>query len=378
MGLGIYIHLPICMTRCNYCDFYSQTDMSVEDSLAAGIHKELKLVADKSGETAVETIYIGGGTPSCLKTESLTKLLRAVDDHFGRIRGDSLSEITIEANPDDVTAEKLTQYKQMGINRISLGAQSFLNRELQFLNRRHTAAQNRQAIESIMAAGFDNFSLDLIFGLPGQTSRDFMDSLEQALQFGPKHISLYCLTYEKGTELYRMMTCGEIEPLGDEMQVRIFGDAIEALSEAGYIGYEISNFAWPGYECRHNLNYWKMGDYLGFGPSAHSSMNNRRWSNYADLEKYLLCAQKNTLPIEFEEEINPDLRKDEFIMLSLRLKEGIDLEKYKKISGKDLRETRAQKIEGLIESGLAEIHGKFLRLTLKGIFVADEISAALI
>ncbi len=378
MGLGIYIHLPICMSRCNYCDFYSQTDMSVENSLAAGIQKELKLVANKYGQIPVETIYFGGGTPSCLKTDSLKGILHSIATHFGQTRDGGINEISIEVNPDDITMEKLTRYKQMGINRISLGTQSFLNRELQFLNRRHTAAQNRQAIERITAAGFENFSLDLIFALPGQTSRDFMDSLEQALQLGPKHISLYCLTYEKGTELYKMMTCGEIEPLGDDLQVRIFRDAIETLSGAGYGRYELSNFALPGYECRHNLNYWKMGDYLGFGPSAHSSLNNRRWSNYADLEKYLFFTQKDVLPIEFEEEINRDRHEDEFIMLSLRLKEGIDLEKYRKISGKDLLKTRAQKIEGLIANDLAEIHGKFLRLSLKGVFVADEISAALI
>jgi len=366
------------MSRCNYCDFYSQTDMSVENSLAAGIQKELGLVANKFGIMPVETVYFGGGTPSCLKTESLKKMLQSIGNHFRQVSNGKIGEISIEANPDDVTTEKLTQYGKMGINRISLGTQSFLNRELQFLNRRHTAAQNRQAIKRITAAGFENYSLDLIFALPGQTSRDFMDSLEQALQFGPKHISLYCLTYEKGTELYRMMTCGETEPLGDDMQVGIFGDAIETLSGAGYRHYELSNFALPGYECRHNLNYWKMGDYFGFGPSAHSSLNNRRWSNYADLEKYLFFTQKDVLPIEFEEGINPDRREDEFIMLSLRLKEGIDLEKFRKISGKDLRKTRAQKIEGLLAGGLVEIHGKYLRLTLKGVFVADEISAALI
>ena len=378
MGLGIYIHLPICMTRCNYCDFYSQTDMSVEDSLAAGIQKELKLVAHKFGKMPVETVYFGGGTPSCLKGQSLKKLLQSIDENFELVHDNDIGEISIEANPDDITAEKLARYGQMGINRISLGAQSFLNRELQFLNRRHTASQNRQAIEIITAAGFDNYSLDLIFALPGQTSRDFTDSLEQALQLGPKHISLYCLTYEKGTELHRIMTRGEIEPLGDDMQVRIFRDAIETLSGAGYIRYEISNFALPGYECRHNLNYWEMGDYLGFGPSAHSSMINRRWSNYADLEKYLLFTRKDVLPIEFEEDIGPDRREDEFIMLALRLKDGIDLEKYRKISGRDLLKTRAQKIEELIAGGLVEIRGKYLRLTLKGVFVADEISATLI
>lgn len=364
------------MSRCNYCDFYSQTDLSIEDNLAAGIQKELKMVAEKTGNPSARTVYIGGGTPSCLKTGSLEEILRTLRICFGQ--ANDIGEITIEANPDDISREKLARYSEMGINRISLGAQSFLNRELRILNRRHTAFQNRQAIERITTAGFENYSLDLIFALPGQTPYDFMDSLRQTLQLGPKHISLYCLTYERGTELYRMMKCGEVKPLEDDIQVNIFKTAIETLSAAGYSRYELSNFALPGYECRHNLNYWKMGDYLGFGPSAHSSLNSRRWSNYADLEKYLFLTRKDNLPIEFEEEIDSNRRNEEFIMLSLRLKEGIDLERYKKISGDDLLQSRAQKIEGLIKGGMAEIHGKFLRLTLKGIFVADEISAALI
>jgi oxygen-independent coproporphyrinogen-3 oxidase len=376
MELGIYIHLPICISRCNYCDFYSQTDLSVEDSLAVGIQKELGMAAAKTGNPSAGTVYIGGGTPTCLKTSNLEKILSTLRICFGQ--ADDIGEITIEANPDDISPEKLARYSEIGVSRISLGAQSFLDHELRFLNRRHTSSHNRQAIERITVAGFENYSLDLIFALPDQTPHDFLNSLEQALQYGPKHISLYCLTYERGTKLYKMMVCGEIKPLKDDIQVNIFKTAIERLSTAGYNRYELSNFALPGYECRHNLNYWKMGNYLGFGPSAHSSLDSRRWSNYADLEKYLFLIQKGTFPIEFEEDIDSNRRNEEFIMLSLRLKEGIDLERYQKISGKDLLQTHAQKIESLIESGLAEIRGKFLRLTLKGIFVADEISAALI
>jgi len=376
MDLGIYCHLPICKSRCIYCDFYSQTDMNIENSLINGILTEIDQ-ADIEYQTAnAETIYLGGGTPSCFKAINIKKLLESIKKRFVAGRQDNI-EITIEINPDDISTQKLIEYKKAGINRISLGTQSFNEHELKFLGRRHTALQNHQAIKNIRKAGFENFSVDLIFALPQQTVEDFNFSLDQALTHHPAHISIYCLTYENGTPLYNMMKSGEVSMLDDNIQADFFKTVMRRLLREGYIQYELSNFAISGYECRHNMNYWKMGNYLGFGPSAHSHINNRRWANLPDINKYLQSIKNGHLSRQFQETISPQQRAGEFLMLSLRLKEGVDLEKHQKLAGQDLLRIKQEIISGLLKNKLAEIRGTYLRLTENGKIVADEITAQL-
>jgi putative oxygen-independent coproporphyrinogen III oxidase len=376
MSSGIYCHLPICKSRCIYCDFYSQTDMTIEDRLVVGILKEIELARNEDGELFVSTIYLGGGTPSCFKTTNLKKMLHFINNHFNGNHSNKV-ETTIEINPDDISDVKLREYKDAGINRISLGTQSFNDIELRFLGRRHTSRQNHRAIELIREAGFENYSLDLIFALPDQTIENFDFSLKQALNHHPAHISLYCLTYEDGTPLYDMLTAGSVKMLDDRIQADFFNLAMRRLSQEGYVQYELSNFAISGYECRHNLNYWKMGNYLGFGPSAHSYFRNYRWANYPDISKYLHSQENGLSSHHFREEISPEQRAEEFLMLSLRLREGVDLEKYQKLSGQDLLTSRQEIVSGLLDTGLAEIKGTYLRLTQRGKLVADEITSHL-
>jgi oxygen-independent coproporphyrinogen-3 oxidase len=377
MNHGIYVHLPICRSRCIYCDFYSQTDLSVEKKLVDSIITEIELVQAQHPNFRPSTIYLGGGTPSCFRMDNLSNIIDRIRTLFKAGAG-GIPEITIEANPDDITRDLPMKYRDLGINRISLGTQSFINSELSFLGRGHKAEQNFRAIEAIKKAGFDNFSLDLIFAVPGQSLMDFKRSLEITLKHEPVHISLYCLTYENGTRLHDLLESGKINPLPDQEQADMFRTAIGMLRDAGFLQYEISNFAKPGFECLHNMNYWKMGDYLGLGPSAHSHMKNRRWANHADVRLYIDSLDSGNVPRSFEETLPGERIAEEYLMLSLRLREGIDLERYRKLAGRDLLDHRANIIDALIKKKLAELHGKYLRLTIEGILVADEITANLI
>ncbi|MBD3218059.1 MAG: radical SAM family heme chaperone HemW [candidate division Zixibacteria bacterium] len=377
MYSGIYIHLPICKSRCIYCDFYSQTNPDLEGRIVESLLREIELTARKYSDFRAHTLYLGGGTPSFFADENIGKLLRAIISSFTS-PADDLKEITIEMNPDDVDLDKLNNYKDFGINRISLGVQSFDDKVLQFLKRRHNANQSLNSIELIKESGFTNFSIDLIFAIPNQTITQLRESLESAIELKPSHISLYCLTYEPLTELHNMLNSGVIAALSDDTQAEMFREAIVMIKNAGYRQYELSNFARPGYECRHNLVYWKMGDYLGFGPSAHSLYKRTRWANYPDLKKYADYLNTERLPRNSEERLSPERKAEEYMMLSLRLDEGIELDEYRKISGVDLMNMKKPIVNGLIKSGLAEISGKRLRLTLDGAMVADEIIAQLI
>lgn len=376
MNPGIYLHMPICKSRCIYCDFYSQTDVSVENSLVNALVSEMGLIQKRHPDFKAVTIYLGGGTPSCFKIESLNLIINQCRKLFNA--AGEIIEITIEANPDDIDDNLARGFHEIGINRVSLGTQSFIDSELDFLGRRHNSSRNDKAINSLRKAGFNNFSLDLIFALPGQSRENFKKSIEAVIDAAPAHISLYCLTYESGTRLYTLLNSGKISTLDDREQAYMIRMAIDKLRQAGYLQYEISNFARPGFECLHNMNYWTMGDYLGFGPSAHSHINFRRWANHADIQKYTESLDSAKLPRSFEEILSRERITEEYLMLSLRLREGIDLDRYKKLAGRDLLTYKENMIRALLKKGLIELHGKFLRLTLDGILVADEITANLI
>jgi len=373
----VYIHLPICKSRCIYCDFFSQTDSGLENDIVDCILEEIKMAARKYRDFRAQTLYLGGGTPSCFSDSNIEKLIRAINSYFTSGR-DGLKEITLEMNPDDTKIHKLVNYREIGINRISLGVQSFDDRVLAFLKRRHNSEQNLSAINLLRQAGFSNFSLDLIFAVPGQTNSEFSKTLEMAIKLQPPHLSLYCLSYEPETKLSEMLNSGVINAVNDESQARMFRESIIMLKTAGYRQYELSNFALPGYKCGHNQVYWKMQDYLGFGPSAHSFYHGARWGNYSDLDKYFGCVKSPDFPHPPEEKLSAQRLAEEYLMLSLRLDEGIDLDEYHKFSGLSLMAEKKEIIEGLLENRLAEMDGGRLRLTMDGIMVADEIVAQLI
>ena len=270
---GIYIHVPFCQSRCIYCDFYSTTLLAHREAYVETVCRELNhRLPELQGESAT-TIYFGGGTPSILGVDKLSRILGSLDNL------ESINEITLEANPDDLTEEYIQELRTLPINRISLGVQSFHDRTLQFMGRRHTAQEAINAVRRLQHAGVTNISIDLIYGLPGETLDDWNCSLDQAILLGIKHISAYHLTYEEGTRLWHMQELGIVSPIDEEQSIRSFELLREKLLTAGYEHYEISNFALPGYYSRHNSSYWEGTKYIGVGPGAHSYDGlNRRWN----------------------------------------------------------------------------------------------------
>lgn len=377
MPLGIYIHLPLCKTRCPYCDFYSQTDSNLAQAIIDAILCEIRLSNDTFRSEENATVYLGGGTPSCFSVPQIASILMEIQNQL--IIDDVLNnENTIEINPDDLTIERLHGYFESGLNRLSLGTQSFNDRELSLLGRRHDSTANYRAIALIEKSAIDNFSLDLIFGLPGQTLRDFEFSLKTALDVHPQHISLYCLTFEKGTDFYKRRESGKLIELNSEIQNQMYLRAVELLSGAGFRQYEISNFAIPGRESKHNLNYWNLGEYIGLGPAAHSHLGNTRSANVPDVHRYIECLSRSELPVDSREEISAASRLEELLMLSLRQPKGLNLADYKNLSGADLPVVREPLIENLLNKKLALIEGNYLRLTLHGFLVVDEIISVLL
>jgi len=328
MKAGLYIHIPFCINKCAYCDFYSVlADDTLIDQLLNSLEAEIKLYASHPVFSSLEfkTVYLGGGTPSLLSIRQIDKLLNKAQRLF---RFDKNFEFTIEANPETISLNELKEYVLIGINRLSLGIQSFCDSELQTLGRIHDADQAKKSIKWAVQAGFDNISLDLIFAIPGQTLNQWQKNLNHAIQFQPQHLSSYCLTIEPGTPLQHRFLAGEIERLNDETEREMYLCTIDNLSRFNYQQYEISNFSLPGFECQHNLNYWNGTPYLGLGPSAHSFWNGHRQWNVTSVEKYIDLLATGTLPIAGQEELSRDQKILEFIYLSLRTNQGIDIPEF--------------------------------------------------
>ena len=342
---GIYIHVPFCQSRCAYCDFYSTTLLTHRAAYVDTVCRELRLRQHELQGEPIKTIYFGGGTPSTLTIEELRRILEASPLPLPR-RGDSdftsgldisetivtppweglgeATEITLEANPDDLTEEYIQGLHTLPINRVSLGIQSFHDRTLRLVGRRHTAEEAIDAVHRLQEAELTNISIDLIYGLPGETLDDWAYSLNQAIALGVKHISAYHLTYEEGTRLWRMQEQGLVAPIDEEQSVRSFELLREKLLAAGYEHYEISNFALPCYHSRHNSSYWQGTKYIGIGPGAHSyDGRNRRW-NLSSLTDYIATPPGHDVPHE-EEHLTTEERYDERIITELRTARGIDL-----------------------------------------------------
>ena len=319
---GIYIHVPFCQSRCAYCDFYSTTLLAHRAAYVDTVCRELqRRISELQGES-VSTIYLGGGTPSTLTIEELRRILENIF-HLSSFNF-QLEEITLEANPDDLTEEYIQGLRTLPFNRISLGIQSFHDRTLRLVGRRHTAEEAIDAVHRLQEAGLTNISIDLIYGLPGETLDDWAYSLDQAIALGVKHISAYHLTYEEGTRLWRMKEQGLVSPIDEEQSVRSFELLREKLLAAGYEHYEISNFALPGYHSRHNSSYWQGTKYIGIGPGAHSyDGRNRRW-NLSSLTDYIATPHEEDIPHEVEH-LTTEERYDERIITELRTARGIDL-----------------------------------------------------
>jgi len=300
---GLYVHVPFCLTKCPYCDFYSVTSLAIIPDWLDALRKEVLIY--KSRFTAFDSLYLGGGSPSLLSPRELSSLMGLLFHHFDFAAD---TEITIEANPDDITPEKLKCYRDMGINRISLGAQSFDDNALRYLKRRHTIRQTEKALEWIRAAGFSNMGMDLMYGFEGQSRAGWEETLRHALGFSPEHLSCYQMTIAGGTPFGKMLAEGRITPVGEEVERDFFLLTSEFLEENGYIHYEISNFAVDEkHPCRHNRKYWGHIPYLGLGPAAHSFLENCRWWNIRSVKDYCRMLSDGRLPVDGREVLTSEL-----------------------------------------------------------------------
>lgn len=366
--LGLYLHVPFCKSKCAYCDFYSlpHAEDLMDDYLRA-LTGHLTEVASHFAAQKVDTVYVGGGTPSYLGEKRLEKLLNTVKKHY---KVDKKAEITVEMNPDSVgPVKELKALRRAGVNRVSLGMQAADDELLKNIGRIHTAQQVRQAVENLRKAGIKNLSLDLIYGLPGQTRENWAQTLDAALELQPEHLSCYGLKVEQGTPLSRR---DNADLPDDDAQADMYLYTVETLEKAGYGQYEISNFAKPGYESRHNLRYWQMKEYMGFGPGAHSDVNGVRFAYEKDLAAYI----KGDWHLSEQEEIPPLERDMEYIMLSLRTAAGIDAKRFENTYRQSF--APMEKLFLTYEAhGLAQRTEKGWRLTPKGFFVSNSIIVAL-
>lgn len=371
---GIYIHIPFCKTRCIYCDFYSTTRSELKERYIHALCRELEIRRQYLQGEPIETIYFGGGTPSQLSGEDFQQVFDTIEKTYGIKQ---VQEITLEANPDDLTPQYVQTLTKLPFNRISMGLQTFDEATLRLLNRRHTAAQAITAIERCREAGFRNISIDLIYGLPGETAERWEHDLTQAIALNPEHISAYHLIYEEGTPIYKMLQQHRVNEVDEESSVYFFSSLIDRLTTAGYEHYEISNFCRPGYHSRHNTSYWQGIPYLGCGPSAHSFNRREREWNIASLNKYLQGIESGERACETEI-LDTTTRYNECIITSIRTSQGLSLTKLKEEFGTELWQYCLNMAAHSIKNGMLEERGDNLRLTRKGIFISDSIMSDLL
>ncbi len=371
--LGIYLHIPFCRSKCDYCDFYSLAGREDRmDDYQKALLTHLKELAPGAKGCTVDTVYLGGGTPSYYGERRLLALLAAVKRRF-RVERDA--EVTCEVNPDSVDAKMLRRLRKAGVNRISMGMQSACPGELRAVNRPHTAEQTDRAVEAVRKAGIRNLSLDLIYGLPGQTAESWQQTVEHALALGPEHLSCYGLKVEEGTPLAMRVVRGERLP-DDDCQADLYLWTVDRLERAGWRQYEISNFARPGFESRHNLRYWYLRPYLGVGPGAHSDFGGRRFSFVRDLDGYIQGVLGGGRIIDSDELISQKERCGEYLMLRLRTAGGIEEWEYRRSYLMDFAPLEA-KLQEYETRGWACRAGGRWRLTPEGFLLSNQLIADL-
>ena len=359
----LYLHIPFCLQICPYCSFYKDiAGPGKADPLVDAVIREAEIFG---GRCAPETIFVGGGTPTALSVSQLERLFNGLKRHLDF---SEVTEFTIEMNPATVTGRKADLLRAHGVNRVSMGVQSWDPDLLKVLGRVHDAEQVRKSFAVLRAAGYDNLNLDLIYGVPGQTLAQWEQSLRSTIDLQPEHISAYCLTYEEDTEYFERLQRGEFRE-NSEQDAGFFERGVELLSAAGYAQYEISNYARSGRVCRHNVAYWEGADYLGLGPSAWSTVDHRRWQNIPDTAAYVRAVQAEIRPVSTEEYLPDETREAEIIAFGLRMNAGID---PARLTG------NRELVKTLREEGLLEDHGPRVRLTARGRLLADEIAAELI
>ena len=366
---GLDIHIPFCKQRCSYCAFYSTTLYNIRDRYVDALCKELTIRKEYAGCETIETIYFGGGTPSTLSMEQLQKIC---DTIYAIYKVSDTPEVTIECNPDDLTPKFLAQLRLLPFNRISMGVQSFNDSQLKRLGRRHDAEKARQAVRNAREAGYKNISIDLIFALPGSTLTEWEHDLYSAIALSPDHLSAYNLTYEDGTPLHRALERGDFAELSEEENIEQFQMLIAKLKEAGYNHYEISNFAKPGCESRHNSSYWNDTPYIGCGAAAHSYNGTSRQWNIANIEEYIKGIENSEPSFEVEK-LTEEERYNDTILTRLRTAKGIPLTWMKEKFSAELNSYMSRVAEKEIALGNMKQENEHLSLTEKGIFISDAV-----
>ena len=370
---GIYIHIPFCSKRCIYCGFYSTTAVRDTNRYIDAICKELKMRTNYLKYNTIKTIYIGGGTPSLLNHHQLERIFSTIRDNYNISQ---VEEVTLECNPNDLTTNYIAQLKKLPINRISMGVQSFEDSILKFLRRRHNAEQAINAVQECQKAGFRNISIDLIYGIPGQSDHSFKNDIKRAVSLGVTHISSYHLSYEDNTPLWKQLQNGDIDVIDEESSVNMYNILCSTLSQHNYSHYEISNFAIDGFQSKHNSSYWNGTPYLGIGASAHSFNGSARRWNPDNLELYIDSIERGN-PIYEEEMLSATDLYNEAIMLGLRKSEGIQLTDFRNRFGDSLYEKLMHNAQPYIYTGSLIKEIDRIRISEHGLFISDNIISSL-
>ena len=375
---GIYIHIPFCNSKCAYCGFYSIASQKQKTAFLEALHTEIKLRTDYLKGEEIGTVYFGGGTPSILSVEEIKGILESVFRHY-KVNLDA--EITLEANPDTLSLEYLQGLRKLGINRLSIGIQSFFDDDLKYLSRRHDANHAKQCIGWAKQAGFENLTLDLIYGLPTATAEKWNQNLDLFFETQAQHLSAYALTVEPNTILAKQIATGKLQPMAEDDAVRDYEILCQRAKENGFLHYEISNFAKPGFRSKHNCSYWNRTPYAGFGPSAHSFDGVSRQWNVSNLTQYIVETRfiaSHDSPNLFEKEIlSPEERYNEYVMTSLRTMWGCDLKYMEREMGKRFSDFCLKQAQKPLSQGLLTQTNEFLYLTDAQMLFADGVAEAL-
>ena len=375
MNLGIYVHIPFCVSKCDYCNFYSITKLDLVNDYVLALVKEIKRESKNYKDYSIDTIFIGGGTPSILPTGAISSIVNTIKKHYN-VNSDC--EISIESNPNSITYQNATEWFNCGINRVSVGLQSTSDRLLKKIGRAHTFSDFLVAVDNLKKVGFKNINADIMLGLPTQKQGDVKNTLRHCFRSGITHLSAYTLILEEDTPLYKKIELNQIKPVSEQKTLGMFSYVLKHTKLNGYNRYEVSNFALNGFECKHNLNCWNMCDYVGFGCAAHSFVNSTRFCNVSNVAGYIDAISKSKSVIETKEKITNNELVEESIMLGLRTVKGLDLQKLFDKFKYDLLKNKKSQIEKLVSLGLIEIKDNFLFATEKGFYVLNQIIVELV
>ena len=369
--LGLYIHIPFCVTKCKYCDFNSfKIDLNEKKKYLNYLGEEMKLYKEEIKNREIDSIFVGGGTPSILNENEINILFEKIKENFN-IK--SNAEITMECNPGTLTLNKLKAMKESGVNRLSIGLQAVQNHHLKYIGRIHTFEEFEKNYHDAKQMGFDNINIDLMYALPNQSREDWMESLEKVVKLNPTHISAYSLILEENTELFKMYERDEFNLLDENTDIEMYEYTINYLKSHGYNQYEISNYAKDNFECKHNVLYWKCEEYVGIGASASGYFNGIRYNNICELDNYEKIILEGKKPIEWEEKLSIKDEIEESIFLGLRMNEGIQISDFKEKYNFDFEKEYKNEIEKLSKMELIEIDNNRMKLTQKGREISNSV-----